>query len=52
MIVGFDLKSKGTPGGVPSPRGGAHAGNGSFFNFYRSSPPVQLFDKYMLKKSQ
>ncbi len=36
-LINFTHNSKGTPEGVPLPRGGDHAGNGSFSNFHAVS---------------
>ncbi|MDM9285569.1 hypothetical protein QU814_20910 [Providencia rettgeri] len=36
-LINFTHNSKGTPEGVPLPRGGDHAGNGSFSIFHAVS---------------
>lgn len=36
-LISFTHNSKGTPEGVPLPRGDDHAGNGSFSNFHAVS---------------
>lgn len=39
-LINFTHNSKGTPEGVPLPRGGDHAQNAKFLSFYRPSALV------------